>query len=164
MKTSKELESTTISCDFKKFKGNTFEKSIDIINGFYFGIGLKITETPFIYWNEEDNKNYISAICLFIGPVSTNSTIKSEMICYPHSFLHPVFFHNNLLFYLNPQNNLLVFKFTKNIITKYVFSPNDQKKTIKPKEIKTNKFGEILEQLNKVYQATKLEEKYKILY
>ena len=98
-------------------KGIPLKKNIDIITGFYFGIGLKITETPFIYWNEEDNKNYLSAICLFINQASTNSTAKSKVICYPNSFLHPVFLQNNLVFDLNPENKLLVFKFNKNTIS-----------------------------------------------
>ena len=102
METAKKSFNTKIYYDARKFKENSFENNINTINKLYLGLGLKINEIPYIYVDENDNKNYVLANCF---------TIKT--INYPISFLYNVFFDNNTIFYLDSNNQLNVYKFDK---------------------------------------------------
>ena len=60
MSENKEI-SDKIYCDYKHFKGNTFEANINSINNLLLGKAQRISNTQFIYVDENDGKNYISA-------------------------------------------------------------------------------------------------------
>ena len=112
---------TKIYYDARKFKGNSFENNINTINKLYLGLGLKINEIPYIYVDENDNKNYLLANCFTIKTIKEKNKsdlmtkIKEEekTINYPISFLYNVFFDNNTIFYLDSNNQLNVYKFDK---------------------------------------------------
>ena len=103
METAKKSFNTKIYYDTRKFKENSFENNINTINKLYLGLGLKINEIPYIYVDENDNKNYLLANCFTIKTIKgTNKSdltakIKEEekTINYPISFLYNVFFDNN---------------------------------------------------------------------
>ena len=112
---------TKIYYDARKFKENSFENNINTINKLYLGLGLKINEIPYIYVDENDNKNYLLANCFTIKTIKEKNKsdlmtkIKEEekTINYPISFLYNVFFDNNTIFYLDSNNQLNVYKFDK---------------------------------------------------
>ena len=87
---------TKIYYDARKFKENSFENNINTINKLYLGLGLKINEIPYIYVDENDNKNYILANCFTIKTIKEKNKsdlmtkIKEEekTINYPISFLY----------------------------------------------------------------------------
>ena len=112
---------TKIYYDARKFKENSFENNINTINKLYLGLGLKINEIPYIYVDENDNKNYLLANCFTIKTIkeknTSDLTVKAneeeKTIYYPISFLYNVFFDNNTIFYLDSNNQLNVYKFDK---------------------------------------------------
>ena len=61
MTTAEENKTYKIYCDYKQFKGNTFEDNINKINDIYLGKYLKISNKQYIYYDEKDDKNYLSA-------------------------------------------------------------------------------------------------------
>lgn len=107
-----------IYCDYKKFKGNTFENNINSINNLLLGRSNKISNKQFIYYDEKDEKNYLSANYFMVNTRTKKNEVK---ICYPHNFLHSIYYYNNLFFYVNKNNELIIFKFIDNKIMKYVF-------------------------------------------
>ena len=121
METAKKSFNTKIYYDARKFKENSFENNINTINKLYLGLGLKINEIPYIYVDENDNKNYLLANCFTIKTIKEKNKsdlmtkIKEEekTINYPISFLYNVFFDNNTIFYLDSNNQLNVYKFDK---------------------------------------------------
>ena len=121
METTKKSTDTKLYYDVGKFKGNTFENNINTINKLYLGLGLKISELPYIYINESDNKTYLSANCFTIKTIKeTNKTDLiakakegEKAIYYPVSFLYNVFYDNNTIFYLDSNSQLNVYKFDK---------------------------------------------------
>ena len=121
METEKKSFNTKIYYDARKFKENSFENNINTINKLYLGLGLKINEIPYIYVDENDNKNYLLANCFTIKTIKEKNKsdltakIKEEekTIYYPISFLYNVFFDNNTIFYLDSNNQLNVYKFDK---------------------------------------------------
>ena len=125
METTKKSFNTKIYYDARKFKGNSFENNINTINKLYLGLGLKINEVPYIYVDENDNKNYLLANCFTIKTIKEKNKsdlmtkIKEEekTINYPISFLYNVFFDNNTIFYLDLNNQLNVYKFDKNSLS-----------------------------------------------
>ena len=72
-----------------------------------------------------DNKNYLLANCFTIKTIKEKNKsdlmtkIKEEekTINYPISFLYNVFFDNNIIFYLDSNNQLNVYKFDKNSLS-----------------------------------------------
>ena len=99
-------EKTKLYYDAEKFKGNTFEKNIQVINKLYFGLGIKITDIPYIYMSQSDDNIYLSANSFIIE--NKDKIIK---ISYPTSFIYKVFYHDSLLFYMDINNQLHVYKF-----------------------------------------------------
>ena len=125
METAKKSFTTKIYYDARKFKENSFENNINTINKLYLGLGLKINEIPYIYVDENDNKNYLLANCFTIKTIkeknTSDLTVKAneeeKTINYPISFLYNVFFDNNTIFYLDSNNQLNVYKFDKNSLS-----------------------------------------------
>ena len=109
MKTSGESSkkrSPKIYHDIARFKGNTFEQNINNVNKLYLGLGLKISDVPYIYLDDTDNNIYLSAI-----KFSLNYKGKEHQINYPASFIYKVFYYDGILFYLQDNNLLRVYKF-----------------------------------------------------
>ena len=121
METTKESTDTKLYYDAGKFKGNTFENNINIINKLYLGLGLKISEVPYIYIDESDNKTYLSANCFTIKTIKEGNKTglmektqeEEKTIYYPISFLYNVFYENNTIFYLDSNSQLNVYKLDK---------------------------------------------------
>ena len=149
-----------IYCDYKQFKGNTFENNINSINNLLLGKSQKISNTQFIYVDKNDGKNYISANYFIIWKNANNNhhgqiNYKDEKnkndnyhkeenkenvikMCYPQNFIYPIYFHDNRLYYINKNNELLIFKLGRNKVTKYVFIQkieHKEKQNIKKIEI-----------------------------
>ena len=106
IKESKESDKVKIYFDAGKFKGNTFEQNINIVNKLYLGIGIKISDIPYIYMKENDNNIYLSA-----NTFTIINKDKEVEINYPISFMYNVFYHDNFLFYLEENNELRVYEF-----------------------------------------------------
>ena len=150
MSSSQEDKKDKIYCDYKQFKGNTFENNINSINNLLLGKSQKISNTQFIYVDKNDGKNYISANYFLIwknekininnennnhhrqinnkdDKNKNDNNHKVENIenvikmCYPQNFIYKIFFHKNKFYYINKNNELLIFKLEGNKVTKYVF-------------------------------------------
>ena len=106
IKESKESDKVKIYFDAGKFKGNTFEQNINTVNKLYLGIGIKISDIPYIYMKENDNYIYLSA-----NTFTIINKDKEVEINYPISFMYNVFYHDNFLFYLEENNELRVYEF-----------------------------------------------------
>ena len=121
-----------IYCDYKRFKGNTFETNINSINNLLLGKAQRISNTQFIYVDESDGKNYISANYFIIRLKAKDDKAgnmgKEIKMCYPHNFIYSIFFYDNKFFYINKNNNLYIFKLVENKVTKYVFVQKEEKK------------------------------------
>ena len=124
METTEQIKEKKLYYDAGKFKGNTFENNINTINKLYLGIGLKITDIPYIYVDEKDNKTYLAVNRFMIKTTSQkndsmiNAKKEEKITNYPISFIYRVFFHNNIIFYLDQKNNELnVYKLDKNDLT-----------------------------------------------
>ena len=119
-KAQKEENNTVkLYYDSRKFQGNTFEQNIDVINNIYFGKGVKISDTPFIIIDIKDNQKYLSA---YSFQLFTTDGKEIKTIYYPENFVQLAFYHNNVLYNIDSKNNLVVFKFEKDICNKYTFS------------------------------------------
>ena len=100
--------------DIRRFKGNTFEQNINTVNKLYLGLGLKISDVPYIYIDDTDNNIYLSAVNF----VKENKDEKDNYeINYPPSFIYNVFYCDGLLFYFGEKNQLRVYKFDRNNFT-----------------------------------------------
>ena len=100
--------------DIRRFKGNTFEQNINTVNKLYLGLGLKISDVPYIYIDDTDNNIYLSAVNF----VKENKDEKDNYeINYPPSFIYNVFYCDGLLFYFGEKNQLGVYKFDRNNFT-----------------------------------------------
>ena len=100
--------------DIRRFKGNTFEQNINTVNKLYLGLGLKISDVPYIYIDDTDNNIYLSAVNF----VKENKDKKDNYeINYPPSFIYHVFYCDGLLFYFEEKNQLRVYKFDRNNFT-----------------------------------------------
>lgn len=154
-----ENKNKKIYYDIHQFKGNIFQDNINTINNLYFGQGILISDIPYIYWSESDKKNYLSTNCFSINSGSKDDNEK--MICYPESFLHFVFFYDNLLFYLNHQNNLILFKFENKKYMKYEYQQHQEKVKVKP--VENAKISEIIQKLKKFEKVKSLNAQYEIL-
>jgi len=132
MNSNKEIKNDKIYCDYKQFKGNTFETNINSINNLLLGKAQRISNTQFIYVDQSDGKNYISAN-YFIIRLKAKDDKEGNMgneikMCYPHNFIYSIFFYDNKFFYVNKNNNLLIFKLEENNVTKYVFAQKEENK------------------------------------
>ena len=165
METTKQSNNMRIYYDAERFKGNTFEQNINIVNKLYLGLGLKISDVPYIYIGEKDNNTYLSANCFIIETKEE----EPKIINYPISFLYQVFYHNNLLFHLDSNNQLNVYKFDKEklSIVKCLIQQkkNEMKKNsnITPVDMEKVKVSTILEKLEKINKNNNLREDYEIL-
>ena len=130
---SNKSSKTKLYYDAGKFKGNTFEKNINAVNKLYLGLGLKITDIPYIYMNETDNNIYLSSINFIIEKENEKFEIN-----YPTSFIYKVFYHGNFLFYLQENNQLNVFKFDREHFSIMHFLIQKKKKEENGKEMKEN--------------------------
>ena len=168
---NKIAKESGLYCDIQGFKGFSFQKNIDSINKLYFGQGLAISAIPYIYKNESDGKYYMSAYCFSIIPSNENGT---KEIYYPENFLNLVFYHNNLIFFVNIKNELCIYKLDKTSYIKYNFTPkylNKNKKIegiselIKKEtlEIKEDKLKEISDKLAIIEKDSNLKSAYEIL-
>lgn len=161
MNKHQESQKIKIYYDIGMLKGNTFEQSINTVNKLYLGLGLKISEVPYIYISENDKKIYLAANCFTLETKEE----KEKIINYPISFLYNVFYHNNILFLLDSNNQLNVFKFDKDnlSIKKCVI---EQRKNTNPKiiplNIAKNQVKMILQKLEKI-KENNLKEDYEIL-
>ena len=164
METTKQNK-MRIYYDAEKFKGNTFEQNINSVNKLYLGLGLKISDVPYIYMSEKDNNIYLSANSF------TMETKEKEpkIINYPTSFLYQVFYHNNLLFYLDSNNQINVYKFDKEklSVVKCLFQQKKNEMKINPNiaplDMKKDEVSIILEKLEKINKNNNLREDYEIL-
>ena len=157
-----DAKNMKIYYDYKEFKGNTFEKNINSINNLYFGQGIAISETPFIYIDEKEKKNYLSTNCFIIESYSDNKN-NSKMICYPISFLNLIFYSNNLLFNLDSNNRLIVFKFEKDSFDRYEFQQKQHEQKVKTNKCGKETIDEIIQKLAKIDENNKLTTNYEIL-
>ena len=171
MSSSQEDKKDKIYCDYKQFKGITFENNINSINNLLLGKSQKISNTQFIYVDKNDGKNYISANYFMIwknekininnennnhhGQINdkdeknkndNNHKVENKenviKMCYPQNFIYPIFFFDNKFYYINKNNELLIFKLEGNKVTKYVFVQkieHEEKKSIKKIDISQNK-------------------------
>ena len=86
-------EKTKIYCNYSHFKGLTFEDNINEINNLLLGKSLKISNTQFIYTDEHEKKNYISANYFYIRMNTKDDKNNKEIkFFYPHNFIYSVFF------------------------------------------------------------------------
>ena len=150
--------------DYKSFKGKTFENNINAINSLLFGQGLKISEIPFFYKDEGDEKIYLSANLITIKPTLGNA--EEEIICYPLSYSFIVFCYNGVLFYLDEKHHLNIFAFDRknNSYTRFSFdkfaSTNQKNNSALNKELTIENSGEILEKIEKMNLKKNLRENY----
>ena len=108
-------------CDKHQAKGNMFQDNVNMINNLYFGQGSIVSDSLlFVYMDEKEKKRYISTNCLIIEAKLEDKEIKNKMICYPINFLMPIFYHDHQLFYLNHQNEIIVFKFDKSKVDSFI--------------------------------------------
>mgnify|MGYP006873160104 CR=1 FL=1 len=122
---------------------------------------------PYIFRNEDDGKYYLSAYCFKIIFPRENG-IKE--IYYPASFLNLVFHQNNIIYFVNESNELLVYKFDKDSYKNYRLKSLYSKKDIKIEELSKKKkklqednIKEISYKLAKLRQETTLKSTYEIL-
>ena len=124
----RQEEKIKIYCDYSHFKGLTFEDNINEINNLLLGKSLKISNTQFIYTDEHEKKNYISANYFYIRMNTKDDKNNKEIkFFYPHNFIYSVFFYDNKLFYINKKNDLLIFELNKNKVKKNKFSQKNEK-------------------------------------
>ena len=138
-----EAKGNKIYCDYKKFKGNTFETNINSINNLLLGKAQKISNTQFIYVDENDGKNYISANFFIIRRKAKDEKEDNKeneiKKCYPHNFIYSIYSYDDKIFYINKNNDLLIFKIDGNTnVTKYVFAQKEEKKDPKNNKNSTN--------------------------
>ena len=124
--TIKVAKEPSLYADIGGFKGFSFQNNIDSINKLYFGQGLVISKAPYIYRNEKDGKYYLSAYCFKIDDGE-----NSKEIYYPEAFLNLAFYHDQKIYFVNSQNELLVYKIDETSCKKYKFAPKyrNQKET-----------------------------------
>ncbi len=115
--TIKVAKEPSLYADIGGFKGFSFQNNIDSINKLYFGQGLVISKAPYIYRNEKDGKYYLSAYCFKIDGKNPKE------IYYPEAFLNLVFYHDQKIYFVNSQNELLVYKIDEKSCKKYKFAP-----------------------------------------
>ena len=116
--------------DIAKFKGNSFEKNINSVNKLYLGLGLKISDVPYIYIDDSDKNIYLSAINFSLQYKGQNHQIN-----YPASFIYKVFYYDGLLFYLQENNLLRVYQFNyNNLSIKYYETQQKTKEVIKKED------------------------------
>ena len=157
--------------DIRRFKGNTFEQNINTVNKLYLGLGLKISDVPYIYIDDTDKNIYLSAVNF----VKENNNGKENCeINYPPSFIYNVFYCDGFLFYFGEKNQLRVYKFDREnfSIQYYETQPKydkDQKKdtnTFEPKifpfKKDENKVKKVLKKLEKI-ENKNCKEDYEIL-
>ena len=165
MTTEVKANKTKIYYDQGKFKGNTFEQNINTVNKLYLGLGLKVSTVPYIYKNESDHNIYLSANSFKV----TTKEGEQKVFNYPTSFLYNVFYYNYLLFYLDTQNNLQVFKLDRDnsCINKKSFQQtmniNKTDNKITQVEIDKNEVSKIFAKLEKINENNDLNEVYQLL-
>lgn len=129
-------------CDYKKFKGNTFESNINSINNLLLGKAQKISNTQFIYVDEKDGKNYISANYIMIKKKTSEDKKDNKeqdfKMYYPQTFIHSIHFYDDKLFYINKNSHLLIFKIGQNSLERHIFVQKEEEK----KDSKNNKEAE----------------------
>lgn len=154
MNSNKEIKNDKIYCDYKQFKGNTFETNINSINNLLLGKAQRISNTQFIYVDQSDGKNYISANYFIIRPKAKDDkegNMGNEIkMCYPHNFIYSIFFYDNKFFYVNKNNNLLIFKLEENNVTKYVFAQKEENKDQENNDTEFEKEDEKKNDINKI--------------
>ena len=154
MNTNKEIKSDKIYRNYKRFKGNTFETNINSINNLLLGKAQRISNTQFIYVDESDGKNYISANYFIIRPKAKDDkegNMGNEIkMCYPHNFIYSIFFYDNKFFYVNKNNNLLIFKLEENNVTKYVFAQKEENKDQENNDTELEKEDKKKNDINKI--------------
>lgn len=176
MNQNKEAKEPSLYKDFGVFKGFSFQDNINTINKLYYGQGLKISEVPFIFKNENDNKYYISAHKI---ELLSKDGKRIKLIYFPENFLNQVFYHDNLLFFFNSNYTLVIYKIESKSCKRYFFTqkiqekkdidnpPFSKKKKENEKEhvlpIEEKKIEEILNLLGKIDQSTGLKSSYEIL-
>ena len=164
MNQNKEVKEPSLYKDFGGFKGFTFQDNINSINKLYYGQGLKISEVPFIFKNENDNKYYISAHKI---ELLSKDGKRIKLIYFPENFLNQVFYHDNLLFFFNSNYTLVIYKIENKSCKRYIFTQKIQdslKKQEKPKNnlnAKKKKENEEENEENKENEEEKEKEKEK---
>ena len=149
-----QAKNTKIYYDYASFKGNTFEENVKSINSLLFGQGIKISDSPFIYLDEKDKKNYLSAT-----QCSIEASSNSHIFYFPRNFLYVVLYFDDLLFFLDKQSRLNVFKFEENCYKKYIIDKFSQKES----KVKCNTVKEIEILLEKTQKNVNLNNTYEIL-
>ena len=119
-----QTKNKKIYSDFVYVKSNIFQENVTSNNSLLFGQGIKINNSPFIYQDEKDKKNYLSATQCIIKTPS-----NSQIFYFPRSFLYTSFYFEHLLFYLDRQSMLNVFKFGKDSCKKYLIDKTSQKES-----------------------------------
>ena len=165
-----EEKGKSLYCDIGNFKGFTVQNNVDSINKLYFGLGLSLSDTPYIYKNEKDGKHHPGAYCLRIISEKENN-IKN--IYYPANFFNLIFYHDNMIFFIKSNNELSLYKLEDKSCINYNFAPQYLAKNEAPKKemklimkkqltIEENKIKEISDKLTK-NENNSLKSTYEIL-
>ena len=144
-------ETGKLYCDMGNFKGFTVQNNIDSVNKLYFGLGLRLSDTPYIYKNEEDGNIYLGAYIFKIIPENLNNT---KNIYLPANCLNLTFYHNNMIFFIKPNNELSLYKLKNDSITYYNFEPQYSSKKETPKKIKLKNKEELKIEKNKIKEIS----------
>ena len=144
-------ETGKLYCNMGNFKGFTVQNNIDSVNKLYFGLGLRLSDTPYIYKNEEDGNIYLGAYIFRIIPENLNNT---KNIYLPANCLNLTFYHNNMIFFIKPNNELSLYKLKNDSITYYNFEPQYSSKKETPKKIKLKNKEELKIEKNKIKEIS----------
>ena len=164
MNQTQDKNEPKIYFDSADFKGNIIKDNINTINKIYFGQGIRITETPFIYRRQSDGKYYLSA---FKFSIEQEEGKKSKVFYYPINFLNLTFYHANCLFFLRTIKILDLFKFEKDSYTKYQITQktpqNNSKITKETLKLDEKLMKEIQNKLSKIGQNLGMKSEYELL-
>ena len=154
------------------FKGFSFQKNIEVINKLYFGQGLQISELPFVFKNEQDEKYYLSA---YRFKIQFLNEMNEKEIYYPENFLNLVFYYNNLIFFLFPNNEISVFELNEKTCIYYGLTPRFESKKGSQKNVLSDQIKgqnlnlsedqikEVFNKLKRIGENTSLKLNYEIL-
>ena len=77
-KKESQLQEPKMNDNYKLFQGLSFENNINSINQLYFGLGMKISEIPFLIKDENTEQNLLCA-----NSIQIKSPMVDKVICYP---------------------------------------------------------------------------------
>ena len=148
--------------DYKSFQGLSFENNINSINQLYFGLGMKISEIPFLIKDENTEQNLLCA-----NRIQIKSPMVDKVICYPKKINYIIFYvpNANSIFYLNQNNHLEVYELKNDKIKSYsVPHDKDNDHKIIQSDIKCNNLEGIFNSIKAINEKNSILDNYEILY